>query len=151
MANYNDYLTYGGDLMVFISSGATKEAIAFSTSAKMSISMKTRDVSSKDSGNFTEKKAGKYDWNMSTDALCNFSTTGTTMSVDDLYNYFIAGILVNVGFGSKTGTSPSWTMNAAAKNFTGTALITSMDLNSGDGETATYSIQLEGSGPLVLA
>jgi predicted secreted protein len=147
----NSYLQYGGDLMVFLNTGATKQPIAFSTSAKLSVSMKARDISSKDSGDWTEKAKGKYDWNMSTDALANFTSTGTTMSTDDLYGYFVAGTPVSVAFGSKTGTSPSWTLNAAKKNFSGTAYITSFDINAGDSETATYSITLDGSGALTLA
>lgn len=148
---YNDYIQYGGDLMVFIHSGATLAPVAFSTSAKLSVSMKTRDITSKDSGNWTEKARGRYDWNMSTDALCNFVTTGTTHSVDDLYNYFTAGLAVNVSFASKTGTTPSWTVNSAVKNFSGTAFITALDITSSDAESATYSITLEGSGQLTMA
>jgi predicted secreted protein len=148
-----EFLVYGGDMMLFVipTSGTTKQAIAFSTSAKLSVSSKARDVSSKDSGDWTAKEYGKFDWNMSTDQLANFVSTGTTMSCDDLYQIYVSKQKVSVAFASKTGTSPSWTVDATKKSFTGTALITSFDLNAQDGETATYTISLDGDGPLVLA
>jgi len=146
----NQYLSYGGDLMVFAHSGATKCPIAFSTSAKLSVSMKARDISSKDSGDWTEKAAGKFDWNMSTDALANFVSTGTTMAVEDLYGFMVAKCPVNVAFGKKCGTTPAWSLCTSAKYFSGVAYITSMDINAGDGETATYSVGFEGSGALSI-
>lgn len=147
----NSNLVYGGDLILFTHSGATVQPLAFSTSAKLSISNKTRDISSKDSGEWTEKQAGKFDWNVSSDALLNFSSTGTTQSMDEVYSYFTNKKLMNISFASKTGTSPSWTVDASKKKFTGTAIITSIDINAGDGETATYSISMEGSGALTLS
>ena len=144
-------LVYGGDLMLFANSGTSVQPLAFSTSAKLSVSMKTRDVSSKDSGDFLEKAAGKFEWSVSSDQLLNWSTTGTTQSADEVYNYFICKKLMNVQFGSKTGTSPSYTVSGTAKKFTGCAYITSYDINSGDGETATYSINLEGTGALSIS
>ena len=154
MAINGSYLQYGGDLMLFAlptTSGATLQALAFSTSAKLSISMATREISSKDSGDFIEKMPAKFSWNISTDALMNYVSTGTTQSTDEFTGYMLSKKLLNVAFASKTGTSPSWTVDASKKKFTGTAWITSIDLNAGDGATATYSIQLEGTGPLVLA
>jgi len=151
MPNTN-FLSYGGDLMLFTHSGATVQALAFSTSAKLSISMKTREVTSKDStGDFAEKLPGKFDWNVSSDQLLNFSSTGTTNSMDEVYNYFINKKLMNISFASKTGTSPSWTVDSGKKKFTGTAYITALDINAPDNDQATYSIQMEGTGVLTLS
>lgn len=148
----NSYLVYGGDLMLFAHTGATVQPLAFSTSAKLSVSMKTREISSKDSvGDFTEYSTGKFDWNVSSDALVNFVSTGTTNSVDELYTFMINKELLNIAFGSKTGTSPSWTVSSSVKKFTGTAYITSIDINAGDNDNATYSITMQGSGALALA
>jgi predicted secreted protein len=145
-----EYLSYGGDLMVFVGSGQTKSPIAFSTSAKLSVSMKTRDISSKDSGDWTEKAAGKFDWNASTDALTSFSATGTTHSVEDLYGCMIAKCPINLAFGKRCGTTPSWGLNTSSKYFSGSALITSMDLTASDQETSTYSVTFEGNGILSI-
>lgn len=150
MANLS-YLSYGGDLMLFANSGSTVQPLAFSTSAKLSISNKTRDVGSKDSGDWAEKMAGKFEWNVSSDQLLNFSSTGTTQSMDEVFSYFVNKKIMNISFGHKTGTSPSYTVDGSKKKFTGTAYISSLDINAGDGETATYSIQMEGTGPLTMA
>lgn len=147
MAVYNDYIQYGGDLMLFINS----QPVAFSTSAKLSVSNKTREISTKDSGNWTEKKAGRYDWNASTDALYNMSTTGTTMDIMDLYAIFTGGSAVTLSFACKTGTTPNWTVSSTVKYFTGSAIITSFDFNASDGDSATYSISLEGTGALLMS
>ncbi len=147
----NDKLVYGGDLMLFVGTGTTKNPLAFSQSAKLSVSMKTREISSKDSGQWTEKASGKYDWNCSTDGLLSFDVTGATSSIDMVYELFLAGEDVSIVFASKTGTTPLWTVDSTKKSFTGTALITSLDINSGDGDNATYSISLEGTGQLTLS
>ncbi|MZQ50429.1 MAG: hypothetical protein GT598_15635 [Bacteroidales bacterium] len=144
------YLSYGGDLMVFVGTGVTKTPIAFSTSAKLNVSMKTRDISSKDSGDWTEKAAGKFDWNASTDGLSSFGATGTTHSVEDLYSCMMAKNPVNLAFGTRCGTSPSWSLNTLKKYFSGSALITSMDMTANDDETATYSVTFEGNGKLSI-
>ena len=146
----NSKLVYGGDMMLFVGSGTTKQPLAFSQSAKLSVSMKTREISSKDSGNWTEKANGKYDWNASTDGLLAFAVTGNTTSMDAIYNLFLAGTAINVVFASKTGTSPIWTVDAAKKNFSGLGVISSIDNNAGDNDTATYSISIEGTGVLSM-
>lgn len=150
MAYDNSKIVYGGDMMLFISSGATKLPLAFSTSSKLSVSTKTRDLSNRDSSNWTEKASGRFDWNASSDGLLSFSVSGTN-GMDVIYSLFTAGLPVNVAFASKSGTSPSFTVDSAKKNFTGTGIIVSIDMNSADADTATYSITIEGSGALVLA
>lgn len=150
MAYSNTPIVYGGNMMLFISSGATKLPLAFSTSTKLSISTKTRDLSNRDSSNWTEKAAGRFDWNCSSDGLMGFDVSGST-GVETLFALMNAGLPVNVAYASKTGTSPTYTVDATKKNFTGTAIIVSLDLNTADADTGTYSISLEGSGALILA
>lgn len=62
-------IAYGGDMMLFLGGTATKRPIAFSTSAKLEITTDTREISSKDSGYWKERLAGKHDWKAGTDAL----------------------------------------------------------------------------------
>ena len=146
MAYSTDTIQYGGDIMIFVASAP----IAFSTNAKLSVSTKTRDISNKDSSNWTEKKSGRFDWNCSSDAFNNYATSGTTQSVDDLYLLFSGGSAVAITFASKSGTSPSWTANTGIKYFSGNAIITSFEINSPDAETPTYTISMEGTGALNL-
>jgi hypothetical protein len=46
MALETSKIIYGGDMMLFVAS----KPVAFSTAAKLDISLKTRDIGSKDSG-----------------------------------------------------------------------------------------------------
>lgn len=150
MATENSKIVYGGDLMLFVGTGATKTPLAFSTSASLETTRDTREISSKDSGDWKDYLVGKMGWTCSTDGLVAFTLTGTTSSIEDLYAYKVAGTLVNIAFGIKTGTTPSWTLDASNKYFSGTAYITSLSLSSGDNETSTYSISLQGTGELTL-
>ena len=147
----NSKIVYGGDMMIFLTSGATKTPVAFSTSAKLSLSVKTRDISSKDSGVWTDKLSGKLDWNVSTDGLLNFTPSGGTWGVESLFAQMVGRAAVTVTFASTSGTAAGWTLDASKKNFTGQAIITSLEINASDGDNGSYSISLEGAGSLVIA
>lgn len=156
MANcgVNSDLNYGGDLILFVSSGCTStnvEPIAYSTSATLNVNVATRDVSSKDStGNFVESLAAKISWDLTTDGLTAYSLTGNTTSVDDLFGYMIARVPVYIAFAGKTGTAPVWTVDTDVVEFTGYALITSLSIVAGDNDNSTYSISLVGSSALTM-
>ena len=150
-------IIYGGDLILFMGSGTAKLPVAFSTSAKLSISMSTKDVTSKDSGYNTDKIAGRLDWNMSTDGLLSYALAvddALQTSIDELYVLMLARKSINIVFATKSGASPDWTVSAVAvagkKSFTGKGFITSIEQNA-DNDSATYSITIEGTGALTLA
>lgn len=69
MAIQTDKINYGGDMMIF----ADGSPLAFSTSAKIDVTLKTRDIGSKDSGVWDEKAASKLSWTASSDALMSDS------------------------------------------------------------------------------
>lgn len=153
MATEINKIQYGGDMMLFVGGGTDKLPIAFSTSQKLDVSMTTREISSKDSGYWTDRAAGKLDWNASTDALYTDVLTVTTgvNSFDELYSLMVSRTAINVVFAAKTGTVPAWTVDATKKNFTGTGFITSVSINAPNEDSTTYSITIEGSGALVMA
>jgi hypothetical protein len=152
MGAQNSLIQYGGNLMIFIATGstATKMPCAFSTSAKLDIAMKTRDTSNKDDGNFGSKSYGRINWSMSSDALASYVTTGNTLSVEDLWSRMLAHTLVTVAFGGISGSTAPYTLSASVKYFSGEAYITSLNLTAGDNDTATYTVQIEGSGALAI-
>lgn len=77
MAIEPEKIQYGGDLMLFLGvDTVNKFPIAFSTSAKLEITLDVREISSKDSGRWKEKQAAKLDWKASTDALYTETLTG---------------------------------------------------------------------------
>lgn len=147
---------YGGDVMLFIkaNSGATEKPVAFSTTATLNVTMATRETTSKDSANWTEKLGGRFDWNVSSDALYALSggtgaSTGTTY-FDELFVMFKAGNVIPMTFAVKTGTSPNWTKTSGKKYFSGEILLTSISVNASDGDNTTYSFSAEGSGELKM-
>lgn len=146
MAVENDKIVYGGDMMLFLGD----EPLAFSTSAELSMNMDTREISSKDSGNYKNYKAGRYGWEASTDGLAAFELTGNSNGLDDVFASYTGGTAVDFAFASKTGTSPAHTVDASKTNFTGSVLITSMTISASDGDNATYSVSLIGLGELAL-
>ena len=152
MANIeSSKISFGGDMMIFMSASSTKFPIAFSTDAKLDITVNTREISSKDSsGYFTEYAAGKISWTASSDALYSYAlVTGTTRnSFDELYTLMVARTPVLFAFAKTSGTTPNWTIDATAKSYTGEAIITGISLNAPNDETSTYSISLQGNGAL---
>jgi len=150
MATEPDKIAYGGDMMLFVTTGLP---IAFSTDAKLSIKLAVREISSKDSGNWVERKSGRLDWNASSSALYTEVLTGTatTTSIDELYALMIARTAITVVFGAATGLAGAQTNDATKKKYTGTAIITALDVNAPNDDTTTYTIALEGTGALVLS
>jgi predicted secreted protein len=140
-------IVYGGDMMLFVSSGATVQPLAFSTSAKLDITLKTRDVGSKDSGYWDETAVGKFGWNVSSDQLYSYNATGTTQTFGKLYQMMINRVAINMGFGVKAGSTPSWTLGTTDK-FTGQILITALNITAGDNANSTYTMSGVGTGIL---
>lgn len=148
MATEPSKIAYGGDMMLFIDS----KPVAFSTDAKLEITTDVREISSKDSGYWKEKNAGKLDWKGSTDALYTEELTATsTTTFAQLYAKMIARTPIGFAFGAVTGAAPGQTVDPAKKKFTGQAIIVGLTPNAPDNETATYSVSLEGTGALVMS
>jgi len=156
MAIETSKINYGGDMMLFVNaSGSTGQPLGFSTNAKFEITLKTRNVGSKDSGNWDESAAGKMSWSASSDALVaeGLVTATGLQTYDELYTMMISRVPIVFVFGSATGTAPAWTVSAVAgkKKFSGMAFITSLSVNAPDGDNASYSINLVGTGALVMS
>jgi hypothetical protein len=148
MATNNDKIIYGGNMMLFVSSGATLYPMAFSTTAKLSISLSTRTIASKDDGDWENTCGGKFTWNASTETLMNFASTGTTHDTNDVYAMFVNKVPINFAFAQKCGTSPSWGVCTSARRYVGCALITNMEMDATDNENGKASIQLNGTSQL---
>ncbi|MGI6338906.1 MAG: hypothetical protein ACOXZV_05940 [Bacteroidales bacterium] len=142
-------IPYAGSVMFFIQSGATKYPAAFSTDAKLSVSTKVREVTSKDSGQWTDRCSGRFDFNGSTSGLLNFSPTGSTYGVEDIYACFLAGNPVSFSFGVACGTSPSWQLNTGKKYFYGQVIIENMEISAGL-DDGSYSANFLGTGALCI-
>ncbi len=137
----------GTDLMIFVDG----KPIAYSTSAKLSVSVNAEDVTSKDSGEWEEAELTKFSWSASTDALFSIDGASTGNSdLSELWGTFLNKTLVNVTFGIKDGTSPDWAAKVGTKAFVGTAQIIKLDVNADVNGVASYSIELKGKGSLSM-
>lgn len=143
MANSNVIL--GSDLMLFCDSGAT--ALACATSCKLSISAGELETSSKDSGKWTSKQAGKLSWSASSDNL--FVLTEYSSLVDKMIERKEIEIQFSVASNADNDTGiPTEGWTASANGYKGKAIIISVEANASDGDNATYSVQFAGTGAL---
>lgn len=154
MANINDQIINGGDLMLFIDG----KSIAFATNHTLSISAETAETSSKDTGGMWVAKAiRKISWTMSTENL--YSNEGEGSNYDTLFEAMVSkksitavmaieGNSTDLAEG-KLGEVPEggWTAKAA-QGYTGTVVVTSLELNAPNGDNATFTASFEGVGEL---
>tara|TARA_E500000318_G_C3546844_1_gene207085 strand:+ start:141 stop:545 length:405 start_codon:yes stop_codon:yes gene_type:complete len=111
------------------------EAVAHATSASLSVNMDLRDSTTKSSLGWQENLGGLKSWEMSGDAFVDIDSP-TGADIESLFTVFEARQSIQCTFG-KSGML-----------YDGTALITSISIDAGVEENATYSISLTGTGDL---
>lgn len=132
------------DVVIQISedSGTTYDIIGRATSASLSVSMETRDTTTKDSAGWQENLEGLKSWSLSGDGLVTYSITGDYDTPDDLFTLLSNRTLVNVKFGSAT---------SGEIDYTGDAYLVSYEQEAGVEENVTYSFSFTGTGTLTQA
>lgn len=145
MANTSNYIK-GGEIILF--KGGTQ--IAFAQSHTLSINGETQDVSNKDAGNGTwsSSEVSKMSWEISAEHMVNADGTNVT----DLYDAMVAMTPIDVVLAKSTGVEgdngiTTWTAGNSF-GFKGKATITSIEISAQNGEYATFSITLAGTGAL---
>lgn len=164
MANFTpESIIKGEDLMLFDNEG---HSIAYATSHTLSISAETIDVNSKDHGIYGASEAGKITWEITSE---NLYTNG---AFEDLFDKMVERKAVTVYFGSKEeigqkagsqtvppeewdptktvadGDYEYWTRTKKGNLFSGKVFITSLNTNANNGEKATFSVTLTGTGKI---
>ena len=148
----------GSDLMVFIGG----KSIAFATNHKLTISAEMLDNASKDhaSGLWKGTTLKSLSWNMSSENL--FAYDGEGKTAVDLLDVMTLGQAVDVVFTiNKKGTAVENTIGLSVTEggwiptdtagdiqLTGKAFVQNIDINAPNGDNATFSVQLEGTGEL---
>lgn len=132
------------DVVIQISedSGTTYDIIGRCTSASLSVSMETRDTTTKDSAGWSEKLEGLKSWSLSGDGLVTYSISGDYDSPDALFTLLSNRTLVKVKFGSAT---------SGEIDYTGDAYLTSYEQEAGVEDNVTYSFSFEGTSTLTQA
>lgn len=147
MANINDKIIEGGDLMLFIGG----KSIAFATSHSLSISAETAETTSKDNGGMWVSKAiRKISWTMNTENL--YSIDGEGNNYDTLFDAmvnktFLTAVFATKGIDANDVPEGGWTAKAD-QGYTGSVVVTSLELNAANGENATFTASFEGVGEL---
>lgn len=100
--------------------------------ASMSVSSDTVDTTAADSLGWKEKEYGFKEWSISTDGILTLSDTGYEAIEEALLN----------------GTKLDIEVTRAGKKYTGSCLVTSFEADAPFDDVVSYSINLEGSGPL---
>ena len=130
------------DVVIQVSSdGVTYDIIGKTTSASLSVSMATRDTSTKDSAGWMEVLEGQKSWTLSGEGLVVYSNAGKS-TADDLYTFLANRTLTYVKFGSTATDEIA---------YTGTGFFTEFSNEAGVEENATFSFSFQGSGSLVQA
>lgn len=164
MANFTpESIIKGEDLMLFDAEG---HSIAYATSHSLSISAETIDVNSKDHGIYGASEAGKITWEITSE---NLFTSG---AFDHLFDKMVERKAITVYFGLKEeigvksdsqevppeewdptktvadGDYEYWTKTKKANLYTGKVFITSLNNTANNGEKATFSVTLTGTGKI---
>lgn len=132
------------DVVIQISEddGTSYDIIGRATSASLSVSMETRDTTSKDSAGWQENLEGLKAWSLSGDGLVTYSISGDFDTPDDLFTLLSNRTLVKVKFGSAT---------SGEIDYTGDAYLVSYEQEAGVEENVTYSFGFTGTGVLTQA
>jgi TP901-1 family phage major tail protein len=132
------------DVVIQISedSGTTYDIIGRATSASLSVSMETRDTTTKDSAGWQENLEGLKSWSLSGDGLVTYSISGDYDTPDDLFTLLSNRTLVKVKFGSAT---------SGEIDYTGDAYLVSYEQEAGVEENVTYSFSFTGTSTLTQA
>ena len=112
------------------------KAIAHCTSASISMNMDLRDSTTKSSGGWQDNLGGLRSYELSGDAFVDIVEDTEKSDILELWTVWNQRTAVIVSFG------------IAGMLYEGTALITSLSIDAGVEENATFSISLTGSGAL---
>lgn len=150
----------GKKLMLFIStSDGGYRSIGYCTNHTFSSSASTVDVSHKDvadslgAGRWEDQDVDVLSWSITSESFYANEANGYT--ADDIFEMYANSTVLNVKFGladnSTTGApNDGWTPKASSKMFSGSAVITSFDVNAAVSDNATMSITLTGKGAVKL-
>ena len=132
------------DVVIQISEdgGTSYDIIGRATSASLSVSMETRDTTTKDSSGWQENLEGLKSWSLSGDGLVTYSITGDYDTPDDLFTLLSNRTKVKVKFGSET---------SGEIDYVGDAYLVSYEQEAGVEENVTFSFGFTGTGVLTQA
>ncbi len=142
----------GGDILVYVQVATVWTPVAHCTECSIQNSTEVRTRSTKDTGRFDEKRAGKQGTTISVSALATYGS----------YNYFdlralqLAGTPVVLKYSGRpeadvTSGKAVISEQAGDKYETGTFIITSVERNDAKDADSTMTASFENSGAINIA
>jgi len=122
------------DVVIIVAS----EIVGKMTSASLSVTMATRDISTKDSAGWMEVLEGQKSWTLSGEGLVVYNNTGKA-TPDDIYTLLSNRAAVAIEFGSETTDE---------KYYSGSGFFTEFSTDAGVEDNATFSFSFQGTGTL---
>lgn len=118
-------------------------AIGCATTNSFSVETEMIDAACKESGSFYDASPGMHTATLSTEGLVKIDTPAdpTKMRAWDMLNLQMAKTLIDFSFG---------TAASGENSVTGKAYITSFEMNAGDKENATYSVEMQVVGEFTI-
>lgn len=146
-ATYNEAsdLVMANDLNLYLTTGKT--IIAYATSCNLDVQSDSIDTSNKMSPSWKTVRNGGASYTISADALYSVGTE--QMSFDKILEMMIAREPIKWYMGYATdAANKDYSLNVGKEYYTGMASIQSCSLTGGNNEMVSFSINLEGSGPI---
>ena len=122
------------DVVIMVAS----EIVGKMTSASLSVSMATRDTSTKQSAGWMEVLEGQKSWTLSGEGLVVYNNAGKA-TPDEIYTLLSNRTAVAVEFGSETTDE---------KYYSGSGFFTEFTTDAGVEDNATFSFSFQGTGVL---
>ncbi len=132
----------GTDLILKVSPASAGAAVKLMHSQNVSLSMNvdTIDISTKDSAGWRDLLGGQKSFSLSADGLMDFSATAGDTDVAELFDQMFDRTAVDFTFALST---------PAGYTITGDGFITSLEISGGTEDAPTYSVSIEGTGPII--
>ena len=146
-ATYNEAsdLVMANDLNLYLTTGKT--IIAYATSCNLDVQSDSIDTSNKMSPSWKTVRNGGASYTISADALYSVGTDH--MSFDKILEMMIAREPIEWYMGYATdAANKEYDLDTTKAYYTGKASIQSCSLTGGNNEMISFSINLEGSGPI---
>ena len=137
-------LLNGTDLLLKVGDTATEDPIAYATSCSLEISMDEIDQTNKDSSGWKTILGGTRSWSVSADILYQNEVLASKYTFTDFWDH-LGGTNEREKLYVELTVAGSSTGN---KYYSGQGYITSLSVNGGTEDQATYSVTITGSGVL---
>lgn len=140
-------LVNGTDLILKVAStGGTVEPIAFSTSCSLEFTADEIDTTNKDSSGFKSITLGTRSFSLSTDALYQNEDVNSSHGYKNFFDLLKNRTKIDFQFTVSNASSSD-----VNQEYTGSCFITSLSVQGGTEDQATYSASFTGTGEITQA